>query len=114
MEFTLKGRNAMTGLPETTVMNSDEMIEALIEPAISIIRTVQETLEATPPELLADIFTDGIYLTGGSATCTAFPLCLPKRPRSRWSPLTSLRTAWCWARAGPSSILTRWTAATAS
>ena len=65
--FVLKGRNAMNGLPETTIMNSDEMIEALIEPAISIVRTVQATLEETPPELLADIFTDGIYLTGGSA-----------------------------------------------
>ena len=29
MTFTLKGRNAMSGLPETTVMNSDEMIEAV-------------------------------------------------------------------------------------
>ena len=72
LKYTLKGRNALHGLPETTEMNSDEMIEALIEPAISIVRTVQETLEETPPELLADIFTDGIYLTGGSANLYGF------------------------------------------
>ena len=81
LTYTLKGRNAMNGLPETTEMNSDEMIEALIEPAISIVRTVQETLEETPPELLADIFTDGIYLTGGSANLYGFSTLLSKKTK---------------------------------
>ncbi len=79
--YMLKGRNAMNGLPEATVMNSDEMIEALIEPAISIIKTVQATLEETPPELLADIFTDGIYLTGGSANLYGFSTLLSKKTK---------------------------------
>lgn len=79
--FVLKGRNAMNGLPETTIMNSDEMIEALIEPAISIVRTVQATLEETPPELLADIFTDGIYLTGGSANLYGLSTLLSKKTK---------------------------------
>lgn len=81
LTFTLKGRNAMNGLPESTVMNSDEMIEALIEPAISIIKTVQATLEETPPELLADIFTDGIYLTGGSANLYGLSTLLSKKTK---------------------------------
>jgi len=81
LTFTLKGRNAMSGLPETSIMNSDEMIEALIEPAISIIKTVQATLEETPPELLADIFTDGIYLTGGSANLYGFSTLLSKKTK---------------------------------
>lgn len=79
--FTLKGRNAMSGLPEITQMNSDEMIEALIEPAIAIIKTVQATLEETPPELLADIFTDGIYLTGGSANLYGLSTLLSKKTK---------------------------------
>lgn len=79
--FVLKGRNAMNGLPETTIMNSDEMIEALIEPAITIVRTVQATLEETPPELLADIFTDGIYLTGGSASLYGLSTLLSKKTK---------------------------------
>ncbi len=79
--FVLKGRNAMNGLPEPTIMNSDEMIEALIEPAISIVRTVQATLEETPPELLADIFTDGIYLTGGSANLYGLSTLLSKKTK---------------------------------
>lgn len=81
LTFTLKGRNAMSGLPETSIMNSDEMIEALIEPAIAIIKTVQSTLEETPPELLADIFTDGIYLTGGSANLYGFSTLLSKKTK---------------------------------
>lgn len=78
---TLKGRNAMNGLPETTVMNSDEMIEALIEPSIQIVRTVQATLEETPPELLSDIFTDGIYLTGGSASLYGLSTLISKKTK---------------------------------
>lgn len=81
LTFVLKGRNALTGLPESTVMNSDEMIEAIIEPAISIIKTVQSTLEETPPELLSDIFTDGIYLTGGSANLYGFSTLLSKKTK---------------------------------
>lgn len=81
MKYTLKGRNLMTGLPETTEINSDEMIEALIEPAISIVRTVQATLEQTPPELLSDIFTDGIYLTGGSANLYGLSTLISKKTK---------------------------------
>lgn len=81
MKYTLKGRNMLTGLPETTEINSDELIEALIEPAISIIRTVQATLEQTPPELLSDIFTDGIYLTGGSANLYGLSTLLSKKTK---------------------------------
>ncbi len=79
--YTLKGLDAVSGLPTTTVMTSDDMIEALIEPAIAIVRTVQATLELTPPELLADIFTDGIYLTGGSANLYGLSILLSKKTR---------------------------------
>lgn len=79
--YVLKGLDAVTGLPTTTVMTSDEMIEALIEPAIAIVRTVQATLEQTPPELLADIFTDGIYLTGGSANLYGLSTLLWKKTK---------------------------------
>lgn len=80
-KYTLKGRGAANGLPQTCEMTSDEMLEALIEPAISIIRTVQATIEETPPELLADIFTDGIHLTGGSANLYGFSTLLSKKTK---------------------------------
>ncbi|RKJ40873.1 rod shape-determining protein [Acutalibacter sp. 1XD8-33] len=81
ISFTLKGLDAGSGLPRTTVITSDDMIEALIEPAIAIVRTVQSTLEQTPPELLADIFTDGIYLTGGSANLYGLSTLLYKKTK---------------------------------
>lgn len=79
--YMLKGLDALNGLPTATVMTSDDMIEALIEPAIAIVRTVQSTLELTPPELLADIFTDGIILTGGSANLYGLSTLLSKKTR---------------------------------
>ncbi len=81
LSFTLKGRHALNGLPRSVSINSDEMLEALIESAIAIIRTVQATLEGTPPELLADIFTDGIHLTGGSANLYGFSTLLSKKTK---------------------------------
>lgn len=79
--YVLKGLDTVSGLPRTTVMTSDDMIEALIEPAIAIVRTVQSTLELTAPELLADIFTDGIYLTGGSANLYGLSILLSKKTK---------------------------------
>ncbi len=79
--YMLKGLDALNGLPTATVMTSDDMIEALIEPAIAIVRTVQSTLELTPPELLADIFTDGIILTGGSANLYGLSTLLSKKTK---------------------------------
>ena len=81
LTYTLKGRNALNGLPVTGEINSDQIIEALIEPSIQIIRTVQETLEATPPEMLSDIFSDGIYLTGGSAGLYGLSTLLSKKTK---------------------------------
>lgn len=81
LTHTLKGRNIKSGLPEITVINSDEVLEAIIEPAIQIVRTVQSTLEKTPPELLSDIFTDGIYLTGGSANLYGLSTLISKKTK---------------------------------
>lgn len=81
LTYVVKGRNLLNGLPEVREVNSDQIIEALIEPSIQIIRTVQETLEQTPPEMLSDIFTDGIYLTGGSANLYGFSTLLSRKTR---------------------------------
>ena len=54
-----------TGLPKNVKVNSSEMLEALIEPAMMIVDAVHSVLEKTPPELSADISDRGIYMTGG-------------------------------------------------
>ncbi len=65
--MSVKGRDILTGLPKNIQLTSSEIVEALKEPVAAIIDAVKETLEATPPELSADIMEKGIMLTGGGA-----------------------------------------------
>lgn len=81
VKHRVKGRNAMTGLPQWADISCDEMLEALIEPAMQIIRTVQEMLERTPPELMGDVYSDGIILTGGSAQLFGFDKLISKKAK---------------------------------
>jgi len=62
---TVRGRDLLTGLPQTIEITSDEVQEALQEPVHSILDAIKACLERTPPELAADIMERGIVLTGG-------------------------------------------------
>ena len=63
----VKGRNLISGLPQALVVGSNEMIDALEEPLQSILESVRNLFERTPPELASDITENGICLTGGGA-----------------------------------------------
>jgi rod shape-determining protein MreB len=63
----VKGRNLISGLPQSILVSSQEMIEALEEPLQAILETVRFIFEKTPPELTSDIAERGICLTGGGA-----------------------------------------------
>ena len=63
----VRGRNLVTALPKTVVVSSDELLDALLEPATMIVNAVHHVLERTPPELAADIYERGIVMTGGGA-----------------------------------------------
>ncbi|MCS6985201.1 MAG: rod shape-determining protein [Leptospiraceae bacterium] len=65
--YELRGRDAMTGLPRTLVIDSIEMRKALKEPLDAILDGTKQVLEKTPPELAADIVERGIVLTGGGS-----------------------------------------------
>jgi rod shape-determining protein MreB len=63
----LRGRDLLTGLPRSIEVGADQ-IRAAIEPSVQqIIDTVKDTIEETPPELIADIMDQGIVLAGGGA-----------------------------------------------
>ena len=64
-KITVKGRNTVTGLPQAIELSSSELAEPLSEIAVSIAMQAQDLLEETPPELVGDIYKDGIVLTGG-------------------------------------------------
>ena len=63
----VKGRCLMTGLPRSVSLDSNDMLEALEEPAQRILETVHKVIENTPPELVGDIAAGGITLTGGGS-----------------------------------------------
>lgn len=61
------GRDIVTGLPVEREIPTSLVMKALLEHINTIIEQVKVILEKTPPELAADIFRRGIYLTGGSS-----------------------------------------------
>lgn len=65
--FEVKGRDLLTGLPKTIIINQTETQIALQESIKTIINEIMKVLESTPPELSADIVEKGIVLTGGGA-----------------------------------------------
>ena len=67
ISMEIKGRNLMEGVPKTIVISDGEIREALGDTVATIVNTVHEALEKTPPELSADILDRGIVLTGGGA-----------------------------------------------
>jgi rod shape-determining protein MreB and related proteins len=68
----VKGRDLVSGLPKTVMLSSAETRNALAEPLNSIITTIKNTLERTPPELAADIGQRGIMLAGGGSLLAGF------------------------------------------
>jgi len=66
----VKGRDLLSGVPKTIVVDSEEIRQALSEPVGEIVEAVKHTLEKTPPELAADIIDQGIILAGGGALLT--------------------------------------------
>ena len=68
----VKGRCLMTGLPRTFTVSSSEMIEAFEEVTVKILEAVHSVLERTAPELVGDIATNGIVMTGGGSLIYGF------------------------------------------
>lgn len=66
-EMSMRGRNLVTGLPEEVVVFNDDIQRALERSVKQIVAAVKTTIEETPPELLADVMTNGIYLAGGGS-----------------------------------------------
>ncbi len=75
----VKGRCLMTGLPRVFTVSSNEMIEALEEVTERVLEAIHSVLESTPPELVADIATNGIVMTGGGSLVWGFDKLVESR-----------------------------------
>lgn len=65
--MTLRGRNLVTGLPDAVEVSSVELREAISGSVQTIIDTIKDALDETPPEILADLMDNGVCLAGGGA-----------------------------------------------
>lgn len=72
LEMDVRGRDVASGLPVNLTVNSDDILEALEEPAGQVVDAVIGVLERTPPELSSDISDRGIYMTGGGCLVYGF------------------------------------------
>lgn len=67
MYLDVTGRNLISGLPKLMRITSDEIYEAIDDPLTALIEAIHAVLEHTPAELAADVFDNGIVLSGGGA-----------------------------------------------
>ncbi|MDW8325599.1 MAG: rod shape-determining protein [Anaerolineales bacterium] len=65
--FTLRGRNLVTGLPESVEISSIEIREALSNSVNTVVAAIKDAIDETPPEIIADLIEIGICMTGGGS-----------------------------------------------
>ncbi len=66
-DYEIRGRDLMTGIPKIIKISYSEVAFALDKSISKLEEAVLKALEISPPELSADIYERGIYLTGGGA-----------------------------------------------
>ena len=74
----VRGRDLITGLPQTLTVTSSQIFEAMRDSIQKIVEVVKQTLERTPPELASDIMERGIIIAGGGALIKGLDTLLAK------------------------------------
>jgi rod shape-determining protein MreB len=72
----LRGRDLATGLPKNILITTEEIREAIHEPIRSVVSSVLECIGASPPDLVQDVLTNGITLTGGGGMLAGLDMLL--------------------------------------
>lgn len=80
-EMPMRGRNIVTGLPEEVVVSNKDIKRAMEKSINVIVDEIKTAIEETPPELLADIMTDGIYMAGGGSLLQGFDALIQKETK---------------------------------
>lgn len=63
----VRGRDMLSGLPKEIIINSEEIRRAMHRSVKSIVSAIKNTVEETPPELVADLLNSSIVLAGGGS-----------------------------------------------
>lgn len=67
LELPIRGRDLLNGLPREVMINDSQVRDAIQKTLDQIIDNIKITLEQTPPELVSDIYEQGIYISGGGS-----------------------------------------------
>ncbi|HEY4478769.1 MAG TPA: rod shape-determining protein [Candidatus Paceibacterota bacterium] len=67
LECPVKGRDLVTGLPREVILTDSDIREAIALSIDTIIESVKEVLETTPPEIVSDVMHRGVHVVGGGA-----------------------------------------------
>ncbi|MBI2121961.1 MAG: rod shape-determining protein [Candidatus Sungbacteria bacterium] len=67
LEAPMRGRDLVTGLPREVIVDDSEIRRAIRHSINILVNSIKAAVEATPPELVADIMHRGILLVGGGA-----------------------------------------------
>jgi rod shape-determining protein MreB len=67
IEFPMRGRDVVSGLPKEVMISNEHVEEALSRSVREIVTNIKMTLETTPPALTADIHERGMLLSGGGS-----------------------------------------------
>lgn len=73
LEARVRGRDLVTGLPKEVVITDEDVRQAIAVSVDTLIESLREVLEATPPEVLADVMQVGVHITGGGALIRGVP-----------------------------------------
>jgi rod shape-determining protein MreB and related proteins len=65
--MNVRGRDLLNGLPKAVDISDRQIREAIWKTIDHLIENIKITLETTPPELVADIYEQGIILSGGGS-----------------------------------------------
>ena len=77
----MRGRNLVTGLPEEILVSDEDIRKAMEKSVRQIISEIKTAVEETPPELLADVMTNGIYLSGGGSLLRGLDTLIQKETK---------------------------------
>lgn len=67
LQTEVSGSNTITGLPESIIVYSSDIMAAVRDELTEMIGAVKSVLQKTPPELAADVMDKGIVMTGGGS-----------------------------------------------
>jgi rod shape-determining protein MreB len=80
-ELPMRGRNLVTGLPEEILVSDEDIRRAMERSVKQIVAEIKTAVEETPPELLADVMTNGIHLAGGGSLLRGLDVLIEKETK---------------------------------